>query len=124
VPFIKKKAQIVLKYSNIICKLTFRSSDHAHIKKEINCFITKWNNLKLKVYIRFKQTKLTILRAPFIHNKSREQFNSSLCIYIIYIQINYLGLKLFGFIDKYILKSLYSQNLKQISLKSKSYIFK
>jgi len=113
----------MFKKSTSIYRLILKSSNHFHIKKEINNFIKRWNNLKLQVFIISKQKKLSILRAPFVHNKSREQFALIFCVYKVYFMFNYIYANLLCFINKYVLTLFCSQNLKRVTLKSKSYKF-
>ena len=54
--------------------LTFKSVHADSIKKELLYIIQNFDGLSFQLLNYNCKKKITVLRAPFVHNKSREQF--------------------------------------------------
>ena len=75
--------------SKILYILTFKDVRYLGIKKEILWTSKKWNNINFYLFVYYAKKKITVLRAPFIHNKSREQFELTNCFCKIYMKLNF-----------------------------------
>ena len=73
--------------SQVLLNLKFQNISYGTIKKEIFKFLTNFSFLKYQFFIFYKKIKLTLLRAPFIHNKTKEQFE--ICLYFLNIFIKF-----------------------------------
>lgn len=59
--------------------ILFKSPNKKNLLYEVEKLIIFWNFIYSKPSIMYKQSKLTVLRSPFIYKKSREQFEKTYC---------------------------------------------
>lgn len=77
--------------SKLIFLLKFKNICYNNLKNDLFKLIKNLKNIKWLIYIFNKKKKLTLLRAPFIHNKSKEQFELSiyyLNLFLIFKNVN------------------------------------